>query len=246
MLDRPRVTSSGRYIGEIVGHRARIGYASVGSMVELAPLYFYRIAPKGVTLALLTAPSHGWDKPRELAHVFAKAGCDLIMLGGMPVDAVAGLAGVDDITRKLGEELGIPVTSNYRAQADAYKALGARKVATVHPYDSSRDLHFEGLMGHFGVEIAGCKGIGSNLVELPLIPKGSALQCARAIKKEHPEADTIFFPNPHWSAMDDIEAIEKELNVNVVTSLQAIIWESLRLCGIRERVQGFGKLLSRH
>ena len=41
MPDRPRVTSSGRYIGEIVGHRARIGYTSIGYVTELAPLKVY-------------------------------------------------------------------------------------------------------------------------------------------------------------------------------------------------------------
>jgi maleate isomerase len=64
--------------------------------------------------------------------------------------------------------------------------------------------------------------------------------------REHPDADTIFYPNPHWSVIDDIEEIERELNVNVVASWQAIVWEALRQCGINDRVDGFGKLLREH
>jgi maleate isomerase len=129
---------------------------------------------------------------------------------------------------------------------NAYKALGSRKVATVHPFTPSQDKRFDDMMLRFNMELAGCKGVGGNLIELPLIPKGAALQASRELMKEHPEADTIFYPNPHWSVMDDIEAIEQELKVNVVVSLQAIIWEALRKCGINDRVEGFGKLLREH
>jgi maleate isomerase len=246
---------SGRFAGPIAGHRARIGYTSIGFVTELAAKYFYRIVPEGVTLALLTFQLTDWDRPGmnrnhdasvEAARSFARAGCDLIVLGGVPVNTVRGFAEFEAFMRKLADELGVPVTSSYKAQANAYQALGSRKVATVHPFLPSQDQRFDDLMRKFGMESAGCKGIGSNLIDLPLIPKGAALACSREIMREHPDADTIFYPNPHWSVIDDIEEIERELKVNVVASWQAIVWEALRQCGINDRVDGFGKLLREH
>lgn len=246
---------SGRFDGQIHGHRARIGYSSVGFVTELLPKYFYKIVPEGVTMALLTFQLTDWDKPGmnrnhdagiEAAKSFARAGCDLIVLGGVPVNTVRGFGEFEAFMKKLEDELGVPVTSSYQAQVNAYKALGSTKVATVHPFPPSQDQRFDEMMLRFNMELAGCKGIGGNLIELPLIPKGAALQCSRELMKEHPEADTIFYPNPHWSVIDDIEEIEQELKVNVVASLQAIIWESLRKIGIRDKVSGFGKLLREH
>jgi maleate cis-trans isomerase len=247
-----RSKPAGHYAGEIVGHRARIGYSSVGFVTELLPKYFYRIVPEGVTLALLTFQITDWDRPGmdrnhdagiAAAESFARAGCDLIVLGGVPVNTVRGFGAFEDFMAQLEDRLGVPVTSSYRAQVNAYKALGARKVATVHPFLPTQDARFDDMMRRFGMQLAGCKGVGGNLIELPLIPKGAALQCARELMAEHPEADTIFFPNPHWSVMDDIAAIESELKVNVIASLQAIIWEALRKSGIDDRIDGFGRLL---
>jgi maleate isomerase len=245
----------GHYSGPIVGNRARIGYSSVGFVTELLPKYFYRIVPDGVTMALLTFQLTDWDKPGmtrnhdasiEAARSFARAGCDLIVLGGVPVNTVRGFQEFEVFMNQLEQELGVPVTSSYQAQVNAYKALGSKKVATVHPFPATQDARFDGMMLRFNMELAGCKGIGGNLIELPLIPKGSALACSRELMREHPEADTIFYPNPHWSVIEDIEEIERELKVNVVASLQAIIWESLRKCGINDRIQGYGKLLREH
>ena len=43
--------------------------------------------------------------------------------------------------------------------------------------------------------------------------------------------------------IDAIEPLEQELEVNVVSSLQTIAWESLRRTGVNDRIEGYGKLL---
>ena len=43
-----------------------------------------------------------------------------------------------------------------------------------------------------------------------------------------------------------IEPLERELGVNVIASLQAIVWEGLRKCGIDDRIDGYGRLLREH
>ena len=43
--------------------------------------------------------------------------------------------------------------------------------------------------------------------------------------------------------VDAIEPLEREFGVSVMSSLQAIVWHALRLTGIDERIDGFGRLL---
>jgi maleate isomerase len=250
-----RSKPAGYYDGPIIGNRARIGYTSIGFVTELVPKYFYRLVPEGVTLALLTLQLTDWERPGmsrnfeaslEAARSFARAGCDLVVLGGVPVNTSHGFGGLQKFMSDLEAEIGAPVTSSYLAQVNAYKALGSRRVATVHPFDASQDARFDDMMRRFDMELAGCRGIGADLVSLPRIPKGAALRCSRELMEKHPEADTIFYPNPHWSVIEDIEDIERELGVKVVASLQAIIWEALRKCGVEDRIEGYGELLREH
>ena len=74
-----------------MGHRARIGYSSVAYVTEIFPKVFYDIVPEGVVLQLLTqqVTSHEacnmeriHDEARAAAKSFARAGADLVKLGG--------------------------------------------------------------------------------------------------------------------------------------------------------------------
>jgi len=61
--------------------------------------------------------------------------------------------------------------------------------------------------------------------------------------RAYPDADTIMFPSPHWPVVDAIEPLEREFGVSVMSALQAIVWQALRLTGIDDRIDGFGRLL---
>ena len=145
------------------------------------------------------------------ARTFAACGSDLVVLGGLPINLSRGLA-LDDFLKKLADEIGVPVSSSTTAQKKAYKALGARKVGTVHPFTpDQKSRHEKYLKDYFGLEPAGVYAGGSNLKELGKIPIESALEWGRALKKEHPELDTFNFACPHWRVIDAIDTLEREL-----------------------------------
>ena len=56
--------------------------------------------------------------------------------------------------------------------------------------------------------------------------------------------DTINLGAPHWATIENIEPLEKELGINVVTGGQMIMWAGLRRCGITDSIKGYGRLLS--
>ena len=64
----------------------------------------------------------------------------------------------------------------------------------------------------------------------------------RKLMREHPDADTILLPSPHWPTAFAIDPLEKEFGVNVMTAHQAIVWDALRRCGVNDRITGFGRL----
>ena len=37
-------------------------------------------------------------------------------------------------------------------------------------------------------------------------------------------------------------SLEREFGVNCMSAQQAIVWDALRRCGIKDRIEGFGRL----
>lgn len=235
--------------------RARIGYSAVAYVTELLPRYFYRMVPDGVLLSLLTLQikTHGQDQFEDLyeqglraADSFARAGADVIILGGAPTNISHGEEGLRRALDEMSQKYGVPVSSSSVAQGNALKAVGARKVGSINPAvprkvgDSAA-----GSLGP-GMELVGRKHAMALLEDYNRIPPSKALELGRELIREHPDVDTLIYGCPHWATIESIEPIEQEFGVTVVTALQAIVWEGLRLAGIDDRIEGYGRLMREH
>jgi maleate isomerase len=235
--------------------RARIGYSAVAYVTELLPKYFYDIVPDGVLMSLLTLQitSHTEDQFNSLheqglraAEAFARAGANVIIMGGAPTNIAHGEDALAREIAAMAKRLGVPVSSSSIAQGNALKALGARKIGTINPAvprkigDSA-----SGSLGD-GMVLVGRKHVGAKLEDYNRIPPERGLELGRELLREHPEIDTLIYGCPHWASIESIEPLEQEFGINVVTALQAIIWEGMRLAGVNDTVQGYGKLFREH
>jgi maleate isomerase len=231
--------------------RARIGYSSVAFVTELLPKYFYEIVPDGVLLSMLTlqVTEHTEDQFNTLhaqglhaAESFARAGADVIIMGGAPTNIAHGEDQLEREVDMLSKKFGVPVSSSSIAQGNALRVLGARKVGTINPAvprkigDSA-----SGSLGS-GMELVGRKHVGAKLADYNRIPPERGLELGRELMREHPEIDTLIYGCPHWTSIESIEPLEQEFGISVVTALQAIIWEGMRLAGVEDKVEGYGRL----
>src|SRR5499427_4130231 len=127
----------------IYGHRARIGYTSPPLTTEIFPYEFYRIVPAGVTLVITSLAivvrskdevDQSYDISMRAAREMAAAGCDIVVLGGVPINLSRGAANAEQVIKDLEAELNVKVSTSAAAQALAAKALGCRKVVVAQPY----------------------------------------------------------------------------------------------------------------
>lgn len=234
------------------GYRARIGYTSPPAATEVFPYEFYRIAPRGVTLVVNTLPlvdrtndevNRAYEVSLRAAKVMAQAGVDLMVFGGLPINVSQGYGDVERLIRDTEKEIGVPVATSVTAQVKALGKLGSKRVGIVHPYEEHHDARHMDYMREFGLQPTGAIGAGYKFHQLGQIPVGTALKLGHEIKRRHPDTDTIYFSCPHWAIIDAIDPLEQVLGVNVMTALQAIVWESLRRCNVLEPIQGYGRLL---
>jgi maleate isomerase len=236
----------------VYGYRARIGYTSPPVVTEVFPYEFYRIVPEGVTLgvttlAILDVTADEMQQSMQISlravREMGKAGMNLAVLGGLPINLTVGVDNVDDLIKDTEQAAGIPIATSFTSQMHALQTLGAKKVAMVQP-GSPGGYEF---MEKNGYQVVGCAGAGYPLAnDWGKVPIDKARTIARDLVKAHPDADTIHFLCPHWATNSVIDELEQELGVNVLTASQAITWEALRRCDINDRISGWGKLLSEH
>jgi maleate cis-trans isomerase len=234
------------------GHRARIGYTCPPQIAEVFPYEFYKMAPEGVTLMItsltLTTRSKeevnsSFEKSLEAARTMVKAGANVVMLGGNPINLVHGGGDLQDFQDKLTKDIGVPVLTSHIAQRKALRLLGSRKIVTIHPYEREHNARHDRQIEEFGFEPCGTIACEGSLMGLGSVPSDMALTLARRIKAENPSADTVHLASAHWATAHAIDQIERELEVNVMTSQQAIFWDSIRTAGIKDSIPGYGRLL---
>jgi maleate isomerase len=234
------------------GHRARIGYTCPPRVAEVFPYEFYKMVPAGVTLAISTFTvversdeqiDQAYLMSLTAARAFAAAGVDLVFLGGVPVNLSRGHANAQAMLASLAAELGVKMSSSVAAQEKAAKALGCRKVVLAHPYAAHEDARLVADARGYGCEVLGAQGLGTVIHQMGRLPKTAALDMGRALMRAHPEADAIFFPSPHWPVIEAIEPLEREFGVSVMAASQACVWDALRLTGVNDRIDGYGRLL---
>lgn len=235
------------------GHRARIGYTSPPMVTEVFPYEFYKMAPEGVTLMITTLTlttrskdevSRSFELSLEAARQMAKAGATVVMLGGNPISLAHGGSDLQGFQDKMSKEIGVPVLTSTMAQTKALRLLGSKKVAVAHPYESHQNERMAKSIMEFGFQPCGTLACDYPLLQLGSVPKDMALKLARRLKAENPDADTIHFGSAHWATAHVLDQVERELGVSVMSSQQAIFWDAIRSAGIKDKIPGYGRLLS--
>ncbi len=235
--------------------RARIGYSSVAFVTELLPRYFYQIAPDGVLLSLLTLQitEHTQDQLESIheqgiraVESFATAGADVIIMGGAPTNIAHGKMNLERALEELTQK--IRPACQFKLDGAEARPCRRRRAQGRHdqPGCAPQDRRFRKRLTGRGHGLLGRKHANAKLQEYNRIPPQKALELGRELMREHPDIDTLIYGCPHWATIESIEPLEQEFGVNVITALQAIIWEGMRLAGVNDRVEGYGKLFREH
>src|SRR5690349_11008445 len=207
---------------DIYGSRARIGYTSPPLTTEVFPYEFYKIVPDGVTLVVTSLAivvrskdevDQSYDISMRAAREMAAAGCDIVVLGGVPINLSRGAQNAEQMLLDLEAELGVKVSSSTAAQTRAAKALGCKKAVVAQPYGHEDTARIAGYAVTFGCELLGATGWGSPFNQIGRIPQHAAVEMGRKLMREHPDADTILLPSPHWATAHAIDVLEREFGV---------------------------------
>jgi maleate isomerase len=212
------------------------------------------ILPEGVVMvfATLGVQDHipeEFDRAAEkfeaAVHALAREKAGAIIMGGSPVLEYKNVKSEDQaLSDKLTKATGVPCTTTRQAANEAMRALGIKRIVVATPWKDELNRRTKTSLEGAGFEVLRIEGLQIGpTVEIAMLPDYANYHLAREVFEKHPEADGILIPCARFPSVKNIEKLEHDCRVPVVTSTQAMIWWGLRKLNLREPIRGFGRLL---
>ncbi len=150
--------------------------------------------------------------------------------------------GYDEVAAEIAKgRPGVPVTTPITAAIAGLDKLGAKRITLFTPYVDSVNQAMRGFLEEHGIEVL---NISSFCIEDDLdmarVPP-EAIRAA-AIEANHPEADAVFISCTAIRAVEILEDAEAALGKPVLSAIQCLFWDALRLAGYDKPIAGYGSL----
>ena len=239
----------------MIGWRARLGFL-VPPGNPTVEMEMPVLAPAGVTLHFHRMAAGG-GVPGALDNQDARTQA---MIDGLP-DSVGLLAMVQPdviviahtatsyylrerepaLLATLSEASGVRVVSAFGAIAAALQRLGVRRLAMGAPYSPETTAQ-----GHAHLERHGFTVVHSQNLEgvtnIYLETAERAYSLARRV--DRPEAEAVLLSGTGMPTLPVLQLLEHDLGKPVLSSGSAMMWHALRVCGVRQPIPGYGRLLT--
>ncbi len=234
------------------GDRGRLGVL-IPSGNAVAEPELRAMLPRGLGMVVTRLELRG-SSEAELLHMASGLEPAARLLADARPDAIAfhctavstfapAMAG--EIRRRIETATGVPALATADAILAALTALGARRVVLVTPYVEPVHAREIAFLEAGGFDLAGgsCLGVDSNAEMARIAPANIAGQ-ARVAVASASAADVCLISCTAIRSGVLVAALEAETGMPVVTSNTAMAWQAARALGLRDGVQGFGKVLA--
>src|SRR4029077_6006000 len=95
-----------------------------------------------------------------------------------------------------------------------------------------------------GFDCLDMAGMDVDFVKAPALAGAKIFDFIKDAFAKHRSAEAIYMLGPAWRTLDIIAPLERELGVPVIHAVPSQCWDTQRLLGLREPVQGFGRLIA--
>lgn len=239
----------------MIGWRARLGFllppgnpTVEPEMIGLAPqgvsLHFHRMTAHGATGSL-----EGQDERNRMMvdnidggiELLAMVNPDVIVIAHTATSYYLGRQGEADLLARLQSLTGRCVVTAFGSVAQALQRLEIRRVALGTPYSPETTLQSKTHLEAHGFEVvnfANLQGVTNIYDETA----ERAYRLARLVDRK--DAEAVFLSGTGMPSLPVLDLLEQDLRKPVISSASAMMWQALRLAGVRQPIPGYGRLLT--
>ena len=242
------------------GWRARCGYITPTPAHENNSYEFYLVAPEGVTIVMTSLGVVLTDRERSYGEAIERLEAateeimtrrpQSIMQAGVPLIATRGWGFEDEVLGRIGNVTDTPAATDLGSCIRAMNGLGMRRVAMLTPFDDKTHAQLAEYVANADIDVANAGSVVGEVAggelrayEVSTMDLGIVRRMAADLFRATPDADGVWITGALMPSVAAVEPLEQELGVPVVSSMQAMAWQSLRLAGVDDKIPGFGRLL---
>jgi maleate isomerase len=215
----------------------------------------FRLVPPGVTvhfhrmfLAGGVPGSHEGQEERnrqqaehmeESARLLAMVKPSVIVMAHTATSYTIGKEGEAALAAKIERSTGIPFITAFGSVIAALGHLKVKRVALATPYARDWTLRGKTNLEARGIEVASWGHLEdvSNIYE-----ETPERAYALARRVDVPQAQALFLSGVGMPTLDVLARLERDLGKPAISSCSAMVWNALRLAGVKQKVTGFGRL----
>jgi maleate isomerase len=216
-----------------------------------------RLAPRGVSVHFTRMVAHGEagshqgqeERNRsQIAHLdenvalLAMVKPAVIVMAHTASSTTLGKEAEAKLVERLERSSGIPFITAFGAVIRALAHLGARRVALATPYSDTATLRSKAHLEAHGLEVVSW-GQLENVKNIYDETPERAYELARRV--DVPQAQAVFMSGVGMPTLDVLERLERSLGKPALSSASAMMWNALRVAGVRASIAGYGSLLSK-
>lgn len=241
--------------GASYGWRARIGMLVPPRVIDTNVHEFYLMAPEGVSLIVASLGVEGMSQEQydraianivEPVRMVTEHRADVILQAGVPPLVTRGPGFEAEVLARVAKVTPLPFITDVGASSRAMKALGLSRIVMLSStFDDELTGHISQYLKQTGIALVSAAQVRLAHAASGAVPLEVVYRAAKELFESHArDADGIWITQASMPSVGVIAELESSLGVSVVTSAQALMWAGLRTVGVREPIEGFGKLFA--
>jgi maleate isomerase len=237
-----------------MGWRARLGFlvppgnpTLEPEMIGMTPggvsIHFSRMSASGETGSLSGQEERNREQIAGLdttIGLLALVKPNVIAMAHTATSYTLGVEGEKELTKSIEAKFKIPFITAFGSVVAALSHLGIKRIALGTPYGMETTVRGKALLEEHKFEVPS----HTNLPGVKNIyDETTARSYLLGRMVDHPDAEAVFISGVGMPTIAMIDTLETDLGKPVISASSAMMWNALRVAGVKASVKGAGRLL---